>query len=126
MKITEQRVIAAVMAAAASMYAIVEYSSHAFRFPSPFIPQLLLAPAIPLNVVFRGMLDVDTDGIANIVRALVFSVIAIGGVIPFRRFRETKRKGYLFMSIALWLWYILSISGVCILMWAINNSGWTD
>ena len=115
-----------IMVLSASMYALVEYSSHAFRFPSPFIPQTLLAPAIPLNIVFGGMLDVDADGIANIVRALVFSVIALGGIIPFTRYRKTRRGTYLALSIALWVWYILSVSGVCFLYWAMNNSGWTD
>ena len=115
-----------IMLTAALAYLTVEYASHAFRVPSPFFPQFLLAPLLPLNQLFKGMLDVDSGGIAHLVRAAAFAAIALGAIWPFARYRQTGSKHYLAISITLWLWYALSVIAGILLVWAMHNSGWTD
>ena len=121
--------IAVIFGVTAILYLFVEYSAHAFNFPSLFVPQFLLCPLLCPEVwmgVHIDLLDVDVGGMGCVVRALAFAIIATFGIWPVAQYLRTRSKVYLGISIAVWLWYLTTLAWLVSFIWAFSHSGWTD
>ena len=82
------------------------------------VAQSLVMPLYPLNGLLRGMLDVDLrhGGIEFPIRAISFSAVVLGNVMPFQKFQSSGQRRYHVISVLIWLWSSLSIIGGFALM----------
>jgi hypothetical protein len=111
----------------AIFYAFTETAGHTLRTFYLLIAQGLLAPLIYFSLLGIGVFDVDSGGkIFLVIRALAFSAIIFFILYPILRYRDTKLKKYLFISLITGSWTAISIIGFILYVMVFYYAGWAD